>query len=105
MLGSVPTRDTGRPSTIVNTLLEQSRMHPAIGDLVSNTFYDRKLAPSDRVKRLTLTVTSTVAYLTSPIVQAMHANPHFSGITALVSGTLEAPSRITRGAVAVVSAA
>ena len=45
------------------------------------------------------------AYLTSPIVQAMHANPHLSGITALVSGTLEAPSRITRGAVAVVSAA
>lgn len=61
-------KDTGRPSTIVNTLLEQSRMHPAIGDLVSNTFYDRKLAPSDRVKRRTLTVTSTVAYLTSPIV-------------------------------------
>jgi DNA polymerase alpha-associated DNA helicase A len=61
-------KDTGRPSAIVNILLEQSRMHPAIGDLVSNTFYDKKLVPSDRVKRRTLTVTSTVPYLASPIV-------------------------------------
>lgn len=44
--------------------------------------------------------TSVDAYLASPIVQALHANPHFSGITALVSGVLEAPSRITHGAVA-----
>lgn len=61
-------RDTGRPSTIVNTLLEQSRMHPAIGDLVSNTFYKKKLIPSDRVKRRKLTVASTVPHLASPIV-------------------------------------
>ena len=61
-------KDTGRPSAIVNTLLEQSRMHPAIGDLVSNTFYDKKLVPSDRVKRRALTVTSTAPYLAAPIV-------------------------------------
>lgn len=61
-------KDTGRPSAIVNTLLEQSRMHPAIGDLVSNTFYDKKLIPSERVKRRTLTIVSTVPHLASPIV-------------------------------------
>ena len=38
-------KETGRPSAIVNTLLEQSRMHPAIGELVSNTFYDGSLFP------------------------------------------------------------
>lgn len=38
-------KDTGRPSTIVNTLLEQSRMHPAIGDLVSNTFMTESSLP------------------------------------------------------------
>jgi len=76
-------KDTGRPSAIVNTLLEQSRMHPAIGDLVSNTFYDKKLIPSDRVKRRTLTVTSTVPYLASPIILldflplSMAKRPHF----------------------------
>jgi superfamily I DNA and/or RNA helicase len=59
-------KDTGRPSAIVNILLEQSRMHPAIGDLVSNTFYDRRLVPSDRVKRRPLTVTSTAPYLAAP---------------------------------------
>ena len=61
-------KETGRLSAIVNTLLEQSRMHPAIGELVSNTFYDGKLAPSDRVKRRPLTVASTVPYLAAPIV-------------------------------------
>jgi DNA polymerase alpha-associated DNA helicase A len=61
-------KDTGRPSSIVNTLLEQNRMHPAIGELVSNTFYKKKLIPSDRVKRRVLTVTSTVPYLAAPIV-------------------------------------
>ena len=61
-------KETGRPSAIVNTLLEQSRMHPAIGELVSNTFYDGKLVPSDRVKRRALTVASTVPYLAAPIV-------------------------------------
>ena len=61
-------KETGRPSTIVNTLLEQSRMHPAIGELVSNTFYDGKLVPSERVKRRPLTVASTVPYLAAPIV-------------------------------------
>jgi DNA polymerase alpha-associated DNA helicase A len=61
-------RDTGRPSAIVNTLLEQNRMHPAIGELVSNTFYDGKLVPSDRVKKRALTVGSTAPYLATPIV-------------------------------------
>lgn len=61
-------KDTGRPSAIVNTLLEQSRMHPAIGELVSNTFYDKKLVASDRVKRRALTVTSSAPYLAAPIV-------------------------------------
>jgi superfamily I DNA and/or RNA helicase len=37
--------DTGRPSAIVNTLLEQSRMRPAIGDLVSNSSMTRSLFP------------------------------------------------------------
>lgn len=61
-------KDTGRPSAIVSTLLEQSRMHPAIGELVSNTFYDKRLVASDRVKRRELTVTSTMPCLASPIV-------------------------------------
>ena len=61
-------KETGRPSAIVNTLLEQSRMHPAIGELVSNTFYDGKLVPSDRVKRRRVTVASTLPYLAAPIV-------------------------------------
>jgi DNA polymerase alpha-associated DNA helicase A len=61
-------KDTGHPSAIVTTLLEQSRMHPAIGDLVSNTFYARKLVPSDRVKRRALTVGATAPYLAAPVV-------------------------------------
>ena len=42
--------DTGRNSTIANTLREQSRMHPVICELISNTFYKRLLVSSDRVK-------------------------------------------------------
>src|SRR5947208_1550070 len=61
-------KETGRPSAIVNTLLEQSRMHPAIGELVSNTFYDGMLVPSERVKRRALTVASTAPHLAAPIV-------------------------------------
>jgi len=61
-------KDTGRPSTIVGTLLEQSRMHAAIGELVSNTFYDKKLVASDRVKARALTVTSSTPHLVAPIV-------------------------------------
>jgi DNA polymerase alpha-associated DNA helicase A len=61
-------KDTGHPSAIINTLLEQNRMHPAIGELVSNTFYKKKLIPSDRVKCRALTVTSTAPYLATPIV-------------------------------------
>jgi DNA polymerase alpha-associated DNA helicase A len=61
-------KNTGRLSAIVNTLLEQSRMHPAIGELVSNTFYDKKLVPSERVKSRALTVASTAPYFAAPIV-------------------------------------
>jgi hypothetical protein len=61
-------KETARPSAIVNTLLEQSRMHPAIGELVSNTFYDGMLVPSERVKRRALTVASTAPHLAAPIV-------------------------------------
>src|SRR5262249_16805354 len=59
-------KETGRPSTIVNTLLEQSRMHPAISELVSNTFYRKKLVPSDRVKNRALTVASNAPRLAAP---------------------------------------
>lgn len=61
-------KDTGRPSSIVSTLLEQSRMHPAIGELVSNTFYEKKLVASDRVKRRALNITTTAPSLAAPIV-------------------------------------
>jgi hypothetical protein len=61
-------KTTGRPSSIANILLEQSRMHPAIGELVSNTFYNKKLIPSERVKRRPLTVMSDPGFPTAPIV-------------------------------------
>ena len=61
-------RDSLRPSTIANILLEQSRMHPAIGELVSNTFYRGKLLSSERVKKRPLTVASQPGFPTSPIV-------------------------------------
>lgn len=60
--------DTGRPSTITNTLREQSRMHPAICDLVSNTFYKRQLVSSDRVKTRKQTVECAEGFPASPIV-------------------------------------
>jgi superfamily I DNA and/or RNA helicase len=53
---------------IANNLLEQSRMHPAIGELVSNTFYKRKLVPSDRVKSRELTIKSDGDSRLRPIV-------------------------------------
>jgi DNA polymerase alpha-associated DNA helicase A len=59
---------TGRPSSIANILLEQSRMHPAISRLVSNTFYSRKLIPSERVKKRPLTVMSDAGFPTAPII-------------------------------------
>lgn len=61
-------KTTGRPSVIANVLLEQSRMHPAIGELVSNTFYGGKLVASERVKKRALTVVSDAAFPTAPIV-------------------------------------
>jgi DNA polymerase alpha-associated DNA helicase A len=61
-------KTTGRRSSIANLLLEQSRMHPAISELVSNIFYKGKLTPSDRVKEREVTVRSNGAFPTSPIV-------------------------------------
>lgn len=59
---------TGRASRFVNTLLEQSRMHPAIGEVVSNTFYGGDLVPSARVMQRRPTVASSGILPDSPIV-------------------------------------
>ncbi|HEY8128406.1 MAG TPA: AAA domain-containing protein [Hyphomicrobium sp.] len=61
-------KTTGRRSSIANILLEQSRMHPAISELVSNTFYKRKLSPSERVKKREVTILSEGGFPTAPIV-------------------------------------
>ncbi len=61
-------KTTGRRSSIANLLLEQSRMHPAISELVSNTFYKAKLTPSERVKEREVTVRSNGGFPTTPIV-------------------------------------
>jgi DNA polymerase alpha-associated DNA helicase A len=58
----------GRASSVANILLEQSRMHPAIGELVSNTFYRGKLTPSERVRKRPLTVRADAAFPSAPIV-------------------------------------
>jgi DNA polymerase alpha-associated DNA helicase A len=61
-------KTTGRRSSIASILLEQSRMHPAISELVSNTFYKQKLSPSDRVKKREVTLLSEGGFPTAPIV-------------------------------------
>ena len=67
-------RDTGRPSSILNTLHEQSRMHPAICELVSNTFYKGTLVSSDRVKQRTRTVRPVDGFPQAPdVVLDLHA--------------------------------
>jgi DNA polymerase alpha-associated DNA helicase A len=60
--------EAGRPSTFASILLEQSRMHPAIGELVSEVFYKGDLIPSDRVKKRGQVVSSLRNFPTSPIV-------------------------------------
>ncbi|PTW60577.1 AAA domain-containing protein [Breoghania corrubedonensis] len=60
--------DNGRPSSIANTLREQSRMHPAICELVSNTFYKRQLESSERVKARKAVVEAIEGFPTSPVV-------------------------------------
>ena len=60
--------DTNRPSTIANTLREQSRMHPAICELVSNTFYKQQLISSERVKAREHAVECVEGFPASPIV-------------------------------------
>ena len=60
--------ETERPSTIANTLREQSRMHPAICELVSNTFYNRKLVSSERVRARKQAVECVDDFPDSPVV-------------------------------------
>nr|WP_201415328.1 AAA domain-containing protein [Mesorhizobium sp. J8] len=60
--------DTGRLSMIAKTLREQSRMHPAICELVSNTFYKSLLVSSDRVKAREPVVECAERFPASPVV-------------------------------------
>ncbi|WP_237480802.1 DEAD/DEAH box helicase [Lichenibacterium dinghuense] len=59
---------TGRPSAIAQTLVEQSRMHPAICRIVSDTFYGGRLVPSARVSARKPTVGSESGFPTTPVV-------------------------------------
>lgn len=58
----------GYSSSIAATLLEQSRMHPAICRLVSSTFYQGKLVPTQRVIDRKLTLDSMGGLPASPVV-------------------------------------
>lgn len=60
--------ETRRPSTIAKTLKEQSRMHPAICQVVSNTFYRGDLVSTDRVRQRKATVASESGFPASPFV-------------------------------------
>ena len=62
------TNDTNRPSSIANMLREQSRMHPVISDLVSNTFYNGTLVSSARVEQRESVVEAINGFPNSPIV-------------------------------------
>lgn len=62
------TADTGKRSSIATTLREQSRMHPAICELVSNTFYKRQLLSSDRVKARRQAVECADGFPAAPVV-------------------------------------
>lgn len=64
--------ETGRPSSVVKTLREQSRMHETICQVVSNTFYGGRLIPTERVKERKATVGSHAHFPTSPIVVLDH---------------------------------
>ena len=59
---------TGRPSYIAKTLREQSRMHPTICQIVSNTFYGGDLIASERVIERRATVGTRGGFPRSPIV-------------------------------------
>jgi hypothetical protein len=61
-------RSSKRSSTIVNKLVEQSRMHPALCDLVSNTFYDKTLKSSARVRERKASVTTKNCFPNAPLV-------------------------------------
>lgn len=57
-----------RESSFCTTLTEQSRMHPAICELVSNVFYSANLQSSDRVTNRSSPVKSKSGFPSSPIV-------------------------------------
>ncbi|MET3616161.1 hypothetical protein ABID16_004510 [Rhizobium aquaticum] len=61
-------RTNGIASSIASALLEQSRMHPAICQLVSNTFYNGLLQPAQRVVDRKPTLSTTKNLPSSPIV-------------------------------------
>ncbi|NSZ87627.1 AAA domain-containing protein (plasmid) [Agrobacterium tumefaciens] len=61
-------KTTGRASRFVNTLLEQSRMHPTICRVVSTTFYGGELVPSDRVVQRKPAVVSHATLPNSPVI-------------------------------------
>jgi hypothetical protein len=60
--------ESGRASSVAKTLREQSRMHPTICQVVSRTFYDSVLVPTDRVKGRKATVGSRAGFPASPLV-------------------------------------
>ncbi|SEP49500.1 Part of AAA domain-containing protein [Methylobacterium sp. ap11] len=62
------TSDTRKTSAIATTLREQSRMHPAICELVSNTFYERRLLSSERVKARRQAVSCADGFPSSPLI-------------------------------------
>ena len=57
-----------RPSSISQILVEQSRMHPAICRVVSNTFYAGALDPTQRVRDRKASVRCSEGFPTSPVV-------------------------------------
>jgi|GEM_PF-2409611 len=58
----------GHPSSIASTLVEQSRMHPAICQLVSKIFYETKLKTATRVGERKPTVSTNYPRMNAPVV-------------------------------------
>lgn len=61
-------KERGYENSVVSTLLEQNRMHPTICQVVSNTFYEGRLIPSDEVRKRKATVSCHADFPASPIV-------------------------------------
>ena len=55
-------------SSAMSMLVEQSRMHPTICELVSNTFYDGRLHSSERVFRRESTINTTRDLFAAPVI-------------------------------------